>query len=168
MFGFKKTLPLLLAFVAIFAFSLAGARASNTQTSATKTTQTTNTKTTKTKQAPATKTTSTDAHNATPGKSAAKPGQHAASHTTKSHALASAEDLTGTISLVSPADKTLTLLGANGVPYDFQVTKKTQVELGDKSIAANELASEEHEQATIHFVPTSRGNLAESIRISAS
>ena len=143
----KRIVPLLLAFVAMLALSLVAAQASRTHSPTTKATNAT--KTAKTKPAKATK--------------------HASSeHTTKPHALASAEDLTGTISLVSPADKTLTLLGANGVPYDFQITRKTQVELGHKTVAANELPGEEHAHATIHFVPTSRGNLAQSIRINAS
>lgn len=84
------------------------------------------------------------------------------------HALASAEDLSGTISMVDPNEKELTLVGSNGVPYDFQLTKKTMVELSNSKIGMNELASESNKQATIHFVPRSDGNLAKSIQISAS
>jgi hypothetical protein len=62
----------------------------------------------------------------------------------------------------------VTLIGSNGVPYDFQLTRKTQVELSDKTIASKELAGESHKQATVHFVPTSHGNLAQTIRVSAS
>jgi hypothetical protein len=111
------------------------------------------------------KTKTTAMSSATTGKSTAKSMSSAKK---LSHALASAEDLSGTITVVDPSDKEVTLVGSNGVPYDFQVTRKTLVELGDKNIGANELASESHKQATVHFVPTSRGNLAESIQISAS
>jgi hypothetical protein len=82
--------------------------------------------------------------------------------------LASAEDLSGTITAVDLSDKEVTLVGSNGVPYDFELTKKTRVELSDKKIGVNELSSESHKQATVHFLPTARGNLAETIQISAS
>ncbi|MFZ0138855.1 MAG: hypothetical protein WAK89_17455 [Candidatus Sulfotelmatobacter sp.] len=84
------------------------------------------------------------------------------------HALASAEDLSGTISMVDPTNKEVTLIGSNGVPYDFRVTTKTLVELSSNKIGTNELASEDHKPATVHFVPMSNGNLAERIQISAS
>jgi len=84
------------------------------------------------------------------------------------HVLASAEDLSGTITVIDPTDKEITLVGSNGVPYDFELTQKTRVELANKKIGMNELASENHKQATIHFVPRSDGNLAESIQINAS
>ncbi|MFZ0276884.1 MAG: hypothetical protein WA254_06415 [Candidatus Sulfotelmatobacter sp.] len=84
------------------------------------------------------------------------------------HVLASAEDLSGTISMVDPTDKEVTLVGSNGVPYDFRVTTKTLVEMSTNKIRTSELASEDHKQATVHFVPMSNGNLAERIQISAS
>jgi len=84
------------------------------------------------------------------------------------HVLASAEDLSGTITVVDPTDKEVTLIGSNGIPYDFKLTKKTQLELSNSKIGMNELASESHKQATVHFVPRSDGNLAESIQINPS
>jgi hypothetical protein len=84
------------------------------------------------------------------------------------HILASAEDINGTITLFDSTDKEITLVGSNGVPYDFELTKKTQVELANQKIGIDELSSESHKQATIHFVPKSDGNLAESIQINAS
>lgn len=96
-------------------------------------------------------------------KSEAKP----AAEKTK-HALASAEDLSGTIAMVDPSDREVTLIGSNGVPYDFKVTKKTEVELTNKKIGINDLTSESHKQATVHFVPRSDGNLAEEIPITNS
>jgi hypothetical protein len=86
----------------------------------------------------------------------------------RSDVLASAEDLSGTITVVDPSDKEITLVGSNGVPYDFDLTTKTRVELSDNTIGVNQLATETHKQATVHFVPTSHGNLADSIQISGS
>ncbi|MGA9977282.1 MAG: hypothetical protein WBQ08_01400 [Candidatus Sulfotelmatobacter sp.] len=83
-------------------------------------------------------------------------------------ALSSAEDLSGTITFVDATGKEVTLVGPNGVPYDFQLNKKTQVELSNNKIGMNELGSESNKQATVHFVPRTDGNLAENIKISAS
>jgi hypothetical protein len=106
-------------------------------------------------------------HNSPAKHSTAKsPANSSAKHT--SHVLASAEDLSGSISAVDPSDKEVTVVGSNGVPYDFKLTKKTEIELSNKRIGVNELAGESHKQATVHFVPRSDGNLVESIQISAS
>jgi hypothetical protein len=93
-----------------------------------------------------------------------------ANHSTMrtNHVLAAAEDLSGTITLIDPTDKEVTLVGSNGVTYDFELTKRTKVELANQKIGINELAGESHKQATIHFVPRSDGNLAEIIQINAS
>ena len=83
------------------------------------------------------------------------------------HVLASAEDLTGTISSIDPSGKELTVVGSNGVPYDFRLTKKTEIEHSSQKLAVNELANESHKQATVHFVPTSQGNMAKTIQITS-
>jgi hypothetical protein len=80
--------------------------------------------------------------------------------------LAPAEELSGTIGFVGPSDKEVTLIGANGVPYDFQLSKATKVDFAGKEIRATELGQENHKQATIRFLPTVQGNLAKSVDIS--
>jgi hypothetical protein len=102
-----------------------------------------------------------------PGENAMKSMTQPATEKTN-HALAPAEDLSGTISMIDATNKEITVIGSNGVPYDFELTKKTQVQLTNKTIELNELASESNKQATIHFIPRSDGNLAKSIRISGS
>jgi hypothetical protein len=81
------------------------------------------------------------------------------------HALATAEEISGIIGFVGPSNKEVTLIGANGVPYDFQLTRKTEVGLAGSKIKATELAQESHKQATIRFLPTAQGNLAQSVDI---
>lgn len=105
-------------------------------------------------------------------KSSTTANKSTAKHTEKSkakhlHALASPEDLSGTISAVDPSGKEVTVIGQNGVPYDFDLTRRTRLELSNQKIAPKELASEAHKQATVHFVPTSRGNMASSIQITS-
>ncbi len=88
-----------------------------------------------------------------------------------SRALASSEDLSGTITNVDATDREVTILGSNGVSYDFRVTPRTLVELSNNKIRTNQmtqLVNESQKQATIRFVPMSNGNLAKNIQISAS
>ena len=117
---------------------------------------------------PASKTTTKTATKANPATSKKSDNSiKKASTRTRHHALASAEDLSGTISAVDSSGKEVTLMGSNGVPYDFDLSRRTRVELSNQKIGMNQLANESHKQATIHFLPTSRGNLAESIQITS-
>ena len=146
-----RNVPPLLAFALMFAVGIClAAPVSAAQASTTKTA----THPAKTSAASKTATSKTAA-----GKSMAKK---------KTDALASPEDLTGTITSVDSTGNEITLIGSNGVPYDFDLTRKTHVEASNQKIAVRDLAGENHKQATVHFLPTSRGNLAESIQISAS
>ena len=58
-------------------------------------------------------------------KSAAKSQAKSSARSTR-HVLASNEDLSGTIAMVDPAGKEVTLVGSNGIPYDFILTNKTR------------------------------------------
>jgi hypothetical protein len=84
----------------------------------------------------------------------------------KGDVLAPAQSLSGTISMIGPSGKEVTVIGLDGVPYDFNLTNQTKIEMGKARIHANDLANETHKQATVHFLPTARGNLAETIQIS--
>lgn len=81
------------------------------------------------------------------------------------HVLAPAEDLSGTIGFIASSDKEVTLIGTNGTPYDFRVTPTTQIELVGRRVSEIQLAGEDHKMATVRFLPTSRGNLAERLEI---
>jgi hypothetical protein len=105
------------------------------------------------------------AKNNTAQKKAAQPAKKSSAKN-KEHALASAEELSGTIGFVGPSDKEITLIGANGVPYDFQLSRTTKVDLAGKKIGATGLVQESHKRATIRFLPTAQGNLAKSVDIS--
>jgi hypothetical protein len=103
--------------------------------------------------------------NATAQKKAVEPATKPSPKNSE-HVLASAEEISGTIGFVGPSNKEVTLIGANGVPYDFQLTRRTEVGLAGGTINASELAQESHKQATIRFLPTAQGNLAQSVDIS--
>jgi hypothetical protein len=155
-----RILPLLFSFVLMFAVGFCLASQSPASKDAANKTTTTKTTTKTAKKSSATTHKSTAK---TPAKSTTKTPAKETGHN-----LASAEDLSGTITTVDPSIKEVTLIGSNGVPYDFDLTHRTRVEVSNKQVATKELASESHKQATIHFVPTSHGNLAQNIQISAS
>jgi hypothetical protein len=79
--------------------------------------------------------------------------------------LAPAEDLSGTISFIAPSDNEVTVMGGNGTPYDFRVMRTTRIDVAGRRITETELAGEMHKQATVRFLPTSQGNVAESLEI---
>lgn len=104
-------------------------------------------------------------HTDTPtNKKAAKTTDHAKKPGTD--VLAPAENLSGTISMIGRSGNEVTLIGSNGVPYDFDLTQHTKIEMANHKVPASQLGSETHKQATVHFLPTARGNMAKTIQIS--
>jgi hypothetical protein len=91
-----------------------------------------------------------------------------ADHSQKSLVLAAPENLSGTIAAVYPSDNVISVVGTNGVSYDFRVTKKTQIERANQKVSLAELKNDLHDPASIHFVPQANGNRAETIQIKAS
>ncbi|MGB8115861.1 MAG: hypothetical protein WCF22_18920 [Candidatus Sulfotelmatobacter sp.] len=108
----------------------------------------------------------TTANSAAANRSAKKAKTEHAKQSTAKNVLAQPENLSGTISMIS--GKEVTLMGSNGVPYDFDLTGKTRIEASNQKLTPNELDREMHKQATVHFLPTAQGNMAETIQISAS
>jgi hypothetical protein len=80
--------------------------------------------------------------------------------------LAAAEQLNGTISFIGSSDREVTLTGADGTPYDFCVTPRTKIDFSGKKIGTSQLPNEEHKQASVQFVPTAKGNMAQHVNIS--
>jgi hypothetical protein len=82
--------------------------------------------------------------------------------------LAAPENLSGTIAAVNLSDEVISLTGTNGVPYDFRVNRRTRMEMANQKVTLSELANDVHDRASIHFVPQSNGNRAETIQVKAS
>jgi hypothetical protein len=91
-----------------------------------------------------------------------------ADHSQKSLVLATPENLSGSIAAVYPSERVISVVGTNGVPYDFRVTKKTQIEMANQKVTLAELKNDLHDPASIHFVPQANGNRAETIQIKTS
>jgi hypothetical protein len=100
-------------------------------------------------------------------KGAQKASAHAAVTTNrKAHPPAKAEKITGTVSKLGNEGELLTLTAANGVPYDFIVTRHTQIKIAGKSAKLADLKDQVNKQAGIEFVPMSNGNLAKAVDVS--
>ncbi|HUK24510.1 MAG TPA: hypothetical protein VLV49_08020 [Terriglobales bacterium] len=100
---------------------------------------------------------------------AAAPAAAQRAEQSKALTLAAPEDLTGTIRSVHSG--VLSVIGNNGVPYDFRVNGKTDIVMQNtagKKLTMSELAQDRHDQAAIHFVPMSNGNLAQVIDVRPS
>jgi hypothetical protein len=76
------------------------------------------------------------------------------------------ETISGKIALVDPDRKLVVIQSPDGVPYDLDVTARTRIESGDRSIVFNDLTQDVNKGVTVKIVPEHRGDIAESIRIS--
>jgi hypothetical protein len=80
--------------------------------------------------------------------------------------LAPKETLSGTVSMVDATQNLVVVTGANGIPYDFQVTRGTRITVAGQKSGIDGLADQVNKQISVEFVPRAGGNFAESIEIS--
>lgn len=76
------------------------------------------------------------------------------------------ETIEGMLSMVVTEQKLVVVTSSEGVPYNFQLTKKTKIEIGGIASSFDDLAGHIHGQATVTFVPRRNGNMAQSIVVS--
>jgi hypothetical protein len=76
------------------------------------------------------------------------------------------EALTGRITMVDPGQNLVVVQTSDGVPYDLNVTTKTRIKSGDRSVALKDLTRDINTQVSVEFIPERRGDVARSIRIS--
>ena len=74
------------------------------------------------------------------------------------------ETISGQILKVLPNQETV-VLEKDGVLYDMRVTSHTRIESGNQKLSLQSLASDTHKKASVHFVPESRGDMAQSIQV---
>ncbi len=98
---------------------------------------------------------------------AATPNKPAAHHVTHEAARTawSAQDVTGTITIVDPAKRLVVVQTAGGVPFDLDVTRQTQIRNGAQRVSLSNLSQDVNQTVTVRFVPERRGDVASRIRI---
>jgi hypothetical protein len=82
------------------------------------------------------------------------------------HALARAETLSGTISMVAPANHLVIVKDASGTPFDFRVGKFTKIDINGHKATLQQLSSEINNSVSVRFVPLVSGDLARTIKVS--
>jgi|SRR5579863_2658048 len=90
-----------------------------------------------------------------------------ANRTTKTSNAWPAENLSGKIIMVNPAQNLVVVQTPDGVPFDIDVTAKTRIRAGDHSLALKDLTQDIDKPVSVQFVPERRGDVAKSIRISS-
>ena len=84
-----------------------------------------------------------------------------------SYVLGAAEELSVTIQSVDVTASKVTVTSA-GIPYVFQLTKKTKIEINGEKGDLEALSKAVDQKASIRFVPRSDGNLADHIEVKST
>ena len=108
---------------------------------------------------------STLAQEAAPAKEAPAEKKEAAAEKPKAE-FAKAETISGTLQMVVADKKILVLADSSGTPFNFKVTGATRIKVAGKKAKLDELASQTNKAASIKFLPTRSGNVAQTIEIS--
>ena len=81
--------------------------------------------------------------------------------------LGAAEELSGTIQSVDVTASKVTVTSA-GIPYVFQLTKKTKIEINGEKGDLEALSKAVDQKASVRFVPRSDGNMADHVEVKSS
>ena len=76
------------------------------------------------------------------------------------------ETIQGTISMIAVDQKLAVVTTAGGVPYDFTVTGKTQIQIAGSRSSFNNLAEQVQKEATVTFIARPNGDIAQNITVS--
>jgi hypothetical protein len=78
---------------------------------------------------------------------------------------AKAETISGTLQMVAADQKIVVLTDSAGTPFNFKVTGATRIKVAGKKAKLDELTSQTNKTASVKFLPTRSGNVAQSIEI---
>jgi len=81
------------------------------------------------------------------------------------HQMWSPVTLSGTISMVDPAERLVVVRDSTGVPFDVVVTHATRIRSGDQKLTLSELASKTDKAVSITIVPEKRGDMGKMIEV---
>jgi hypothetical protein len=91
--------------------------------------------------------------------------QEAAPENPKGAAVKS-ETLSGTLQIVVVEKKLVVVAAANGIPYNFKVTRATKIKVGGSKAKLADLAGSTGKTVSVKFLSEKRaGNLAQSIEV---
>ncbi len=102
-----------------------------------------------------------------PEKTAKATSAEKESVTQTGYKLGKSELFSGTITSVDTAASTVTLT-SRGVSYVFRLTGKAQIRVNGNNVALETLSEHIGHNASIHFVPYSKGNFADHFEVSTT
>lgn len=76
------------------------------------------------------------------------------------------ETLSGKITMVDPALKLIVVQDSTGVPFDIKVSGSTHIKSATGMLNLSDLNSDLNRNASVKFVPESRGDIAKTIDVS--
>lgn len=100
-----------------------------------------------------------------PARMAAAAGQSTSSQQMANQGFGVPESLSGTVQMVVADQNLLVVSGPNGVPYDFKITPKTVIVVGDKAGTIETLSGAVGSRISVGFVPRRDGNFATRIEV---
>jgi hypothetical protein len=89
-----------------------------------------------------------------------KPAQHSGNQVWRP------ETLSGKITMVDPALKLIVVQDSSGVPFDIKVNGSTHIKSANGMLNLSDLNSHLNRNASVKFVPESRGDIAKTINVS--
>lgn len=75
------------------------------------------------------------------------------------------ETMSGTITMVDPAQHLVVVQDSSGIPFDMVVTGSTQIRSGNQKLTFGDLTSDINKNVSLHFIPERRGDVARSIQL---
>jgi len=83
----------------------------------------------------------------------------------KTTVVVKSETITGTLTIVDPAEKMIYLKSAEGIVYDFKIIETTKITAADAKLKFDDLSAQIGKQLEVVFRPLTIGNVAQSVEI---
>jgi hypothetical protein len=75
------------------------------------------------------------------------------------------QTVSGTLTIVEPAQKRIVVQTASGVPYDMDITRATRIENRGQRVSLQALNQDVNQAVEVKLIPERRGDVAAWIRI---
>lgn len=76
-----------------------------------------------------------------------------------------AETLSGKIISVDPNRNIMVVKTPGGVPFDFDISRHTQIQSGGQALTIKDLTNDVNKDVSVKFVPERRGDVAKTIQL---
>ncbi len=77
-------------------------------------------------------------------------------------------NLRGSLWMVDGRRNLVVVMTSNGIPFDFQVTRKTRIDVNGATATFAELTGQIHNHVLVNFMPEPIGDIARSIEVAGT